>query len=80
MDLIEKILKFLLILQEKENLDSRLGNGGSSVIRLNPYNPLSYIGLILFGIGFVSWWLLLMLNFIIEEIVKNGIGKLFRWQ
>jgi hypothetical protein len=75
MNLIEKILKFLWILQEKENVDGKLGNGSSYVIRLNPYNPLSYIVLIIYGIGY----LILIIILIIDEIVQNGIKKLFKW-
>jgi hypothetical protein len=79
MKLIEKILKFLWILQEKENVDGKLGNGSSYVIRLNPYNPLSYITPIILGVVFIFWWLFLILDFITIEIIKNGITKLFKW-
>ena len=47
--MIKKILKNLFILQVVSNTERRkkglktLGNGFSDSIRLNPYNPLSYI-------------------------------------
>lgn len=54
------ILKKLLVLQEvsNKNRKPKLGRGFETVLRLNPYNPLSYItiivvlvlGLIMFGV------------------------------
>ena len=59
-----KILKFLFIVQEISNRNrlKKLGRGFSTAIRLNPFNPLSYIvlisipfvGILLFG--FVGVW------------------------
>lgn len=62
--MVRKILKFLYVLQEKSNKDRipKLGKGYSKAIRLNPYNPLSYValviilavGIIMFGV--VGFW------------------------
>lgn len=65
---MDKFLKFFFILQEKEN-------GNEKLFRYNPYNPLTYIIFFVFGI----YWSLLIIIFIIDEIIKNGINKLFRW-
>lgn len=63
-----KILKFLLIVQEVSNEErhkqglKRLGRGYFKAYRFNPYNPLSYIALVIIlviGIlmfGFVGFW------------------------
>ena len=69
-----KILKYLFILQEVSNKDRKvkLGRGFSTAIRMNPYNPLSYVvvcfniivGILMFG--FVGFW---------NEIIKNP----FKW-
>lgn len=63
-NIIIKTLKFLLILQEvsNKNRNPKLGKGFFTARRLNPYNPLSYIfvillfaiALVLFGI--VGMW------------------------
>lgn len=63
-NIIIKTLKFLLILQEvsNKNRNPELGKGFFTARRLNPYNPLSYIvviilfavALVLFGI--VGMW------------------------
>lgn len=55
---IRKVLKFLHVIQTVSNKDGKLGRGFIEAQRLNPYNPLSYItivlgfilGIILFGI------------------------------
>ncbi len=70
-----KLLKFLYIIQEvdNKNYNPRLGKGFSTAFRFNPYNPLSYltliimliIGIILFG--FVGIWK--------ESNIKNP----FKW-
>lgn len=59
MNNFRKILKFLLVLQEVSNRNRtpKLGRGYSTAYRLNPYNPLSYltivlviiVGLLMFG-------------------------------
>lgn len=60
--MIIKLLKFLWVIQEVSNKDGKLGRGFSKAIRFNPYNPLSYITLIiiiivgLFMFGFVGFW------------------------
>lgn len=69
-----KILKCLFILQEVSNKDRKvkLGRGFSTAIRMNPYNPLSYVvvclniilGILMFG--FVGFW---------KELIKNP----FKW-
>ena len=61
---MRRFLKALLILQEVSNKDKdvKLGKGFRTVCRLNPFNPLSYVtiiitiivGLIMFG--FVGIW------------------------
>lgn len=65
---MKKVLKFLKIIQTVSNEDrhkkglKRLGRGYFEAHRLNPYNPLSYITLIItliLGIicfGFVGFW------------------------
>lgn len=66
--MIRKILRYLLIVQEVSNEERqkkglrKLGRGNSKAYRFNPYNPLSYIALILIFIigilmfGFVGIW------------------------
>lgn len=62
--MFKKILKFLLILQEvsNSNRNPKLGRGFLTAYRFNPYNPLSYIALVIIlvaGIlmfGFVGIW------------------------
>jgi len=59
---MRKFLKFIYVLQEVPNKDRKLGRGFLTAIRLNPYNPLSYltivisfvIGILMFG--FVGFW------------------------
>jgi hypothetical protein len=61
---IRNILKFLFILQEVSNKGRNpvLGRGYSTAVRINPYNPLSYITLILIYIigmllfGIIGFW------------------------
>lgn len=55
-----ELLKTLFVIQEVSNKDraKKLGRGYSTAVRLNPFNPLSYIafisailiGMLLFGI------------------------------
>ncbi len=51
--MLRKFLKKLFIIQEVSNIDRtkkslpNLGRGFSTAIRFNPYNPLTYIALIL---------------------------------
>lgn len=55
---LRKILKKLRVIQEIDNKNRKpqLGKGFSKVIRLNPYNPLSYIVIIfLFLIGIIMF-------------------------
>lgn len=66
--MFRKILKYLLIVQEVSNEKrhkqglKRLGRGYFKAYRFNPYNPLSYmtlviilvIGILMFG--FVGFW------------------------
>lgn len=62
--MIRKILKWLFIVQEVSNKDMKphLGRSFFTAIRFNPYNPLSYltlilifvIGIIMFGV--VGFW------------------------
>lgn len=62
--MIRKLLKYLLIIQEvsNKNRTPKLGGGFLTARRLNPYNPLSYIALILIilvGIlmfGVIGFW------------------------
>lgn len=62
--MFKKILKYLFILQEvpNKNRKPKLGRGFSTARRFNPYNPLSYITLLLCIIvgvlmfGFVGIW------------------------
>jgi len=62
--MVKKILKYLFILREvsNKNRTPKLGRGYSSARKFNPYNPLSYIALLLFLIvgivlfGFVGFW------------------------
>jgi hypothetical protein len=59
---MRKFLKYIYVLQEVPNKNKKLGKGYSTAIRINPYNPLSYvtviiaviIGILLFG--FVGFW------------------------
>ncbi len=61
---MEDILKKLFIIQEVSNKDKdpKLGRGFSTAMRFNPFNPLSYItlliitiiGIMLFGV--VGFW------------------------
>ena len=59
---MKKFLKYILVLQEIPNKDQKLGRGYTKAIRLNPYNPLSYLSIIIsfiIGIlmfGFVGFW------------------------
>lgn len=61
---MKKILKFLLVIQEvsNEGREPKLGRGFFEARRLNPYNPLSYITIVLVLIvgilmfGFVGIW------------------------
>ncbi len=60
--IMRKFLKYIYVLQEVPNKDKKLGHGFSTAIRLNPYNPLGYltiiialvIGILMFG--FVGFW------------------------
>lgn len=59
-----KILKIIWVLQEGSNMDRnpKLGRGFKTAKRINPYNPLSYIVIVLtfiIGIlmfGFYGFW------------------------
>ena len=59
-----KLLKYLFIIQEvsNKNRNPKLGKGFLEARRFNPYNPLSYVALILIMIvgilmfGFVGCW------------------------
>ena len=72
---MRKILKCLLIIQEvsNKNREPKLGRGFFEARRLNPFNPLSYItvvvaiivGILMFG--FVGVWK--------EIVLKNP----FKW-
>jgi hypothetical protein len=70
---MEKLLIYLRILQVKSVKDKRdlLGKRYADVYRFNPYNPLSYITLIivtLIGIicyGIIGWW--------------DELGNPFKW-
>lgn len=59
---MKKFLKYVYVLQEVPNKDKKLGRGYSTAIRLNPYNPLSYMTIIIASIigilmyGFVGFW------------------------
>lgn len=74
-DKFKIFLKFLYILQEVSNKDRnpKLGRGYSTAYRLNPYNLLSYVAIILILIVGV-----LMFGFygIGKEIDKNNP---FKW-
>ena len=66
--MFRKILKYLLIVQEVSNEKrhkqglKRLGSGYFKAYRFNPYNPLSYIALVVIFVigilmfGFVGFW------------------------
>jgi hypothetical protein len=62
--MFKKILKSLVIIQEvsNKNRTPKLGRGFTVARRFNPYNPLSYIALVLIVIvgvlmfGFVGFW------------------------
>jgi hypothetical protein len=61
---MSKFLKFIFVLQEvsNKNRNPKLGRGFLTARRFNPYNPLSYIVLMLISIvgitmfGFVGFW------------------------
>jgi len=59
---MRELLKKLYIIQEVDNKDRKLGRGFFTAIRINPYNPLSYIAvtlIVVVGIlmfGFVGFW------------------------
>jgi hypothetical protein len=61
---MRKFLKFIYVIQEvsNKNRNPKLGRGYFTARRLNPYNPLSYIALVIFLIvgllmfGFVGLW------------------------
>lgn len=61
---MKKLLKFLFVIQEvsNEGREPKLGRGFFEARRLNPYNPLSYITVVLVLIvgilmfGFVGIW------------------------
>ena len=61
---MRKLLKILCVIQEvsNKNKNPKLGRGFQTAIRLNPYNPLSYITIILTVViaivmfGFVGAW------------------------
>ena len=70
-----KILKWLGIIQEvsNRNRNPKLGRGFNTAYRFNPYNPLSYIAVILLSIigiilyGFIGFW------------QRNGLKNPFKW-
>jgi len=61
---MKKLLKWLWIIQEvsNKNRNPKIGKGFSKARRVNPYNPLSYIALVIIIIvglimfGFVGFW------------------------
>lgn len=61
---MRKILKFLYVIQEvsNKNRNPKLGLGFSTARRLNPFNPLSYLAVIIVVIvghlmfGFIGFW------------------------
>jgi hypothetical protein len=65
---MRKILKTLYVIQVVSNKDrdknglKRLGDGHFQAYRFNPYNPLSYLSIILivsiglFMFGFIGFW------------------------
>lgn len=58
---MRKFLKYIFVLQEVPNKDKKLGRGFDTAARLNPYNPLSYLVVIIsfviaiFMFGFVGF-------------------------
>jgi hypothetical protein len=62
--ILRKTLRFLFILQEVDNRNKtpKMGRGFFTAYRLNPFNPLSYIFIIIiliFGIimfGIIGFW------------------------
>lgn len=61
--MIRNVFKYLWIIQEVKNSKTKKrGRGYSTAVRMNPYNPLSYVSLviiILVGIimfGVVGFW------------------------
>lgn len=61
---MRKLLKRLFIIQEvsNKNRNPKLGRGFFTARRINPYNPLSYVALVVIFIvgilmfGFVGFW------------------------
>lgn len=61
---MKEFLKYIFVLQEVSNKNKtpKLGRGFSKALRINPYNPLSYITIILYLIagiimfGVVGFW------------------------
>lgn len=61
---MRKILKWLWIIQESSNKGraNKLGRGFSTAYRINPYNPLSYVAVLVIAIvgimmfGIVGFW------------------------
>lgn len=44
---MRKFLKLIYVLQEVSNKDRKLGRGYATAFRLNPYNPISYLTVII---------------------------------
>jgi len=44
---MRRFLKYIFVLQEVSNKDRKIGKGFAKAFRLNPYNPLSYVVLVL---------------------------------
>jgi hypothetical protein len=78
MKIISKILKHLYVLQIVSNEERvkqglpRLGRGYFDAYRFNPYNPLSYIIVIIYLIVGV-----VMFGFV--GILKNDLDNPFKW-
>jgi uncharacterized membrane protein YjjP (DUF1212 family) len=59
---VTTVLKGLGIIQEIENREKRFGKGFSKARRLNPFNPLSYVALVIVFViallcfGFIGMW------------------------
>lgn len=69
-----KLLKKIGVIQEVDNVGRKLGRGFLTARRLNPYNPLSYIGLIIAVILFIP---IVVIIAIYESVIK--FRNPFKW-
>lgn len=69
-----EFLQKIRVIQEIDNANRKLGRGFLTARRLNPYNPLSYIGLIIAVILFIP---IVVINAIYESIIQ--FENPFKW-